>query len=143
VAVLETVKIQKLVDRAIQSGSEFELDAAVRCGIELVGNVDVFINATQPFKMAKDLPAQGPKLATVLFRCAEALRIASLLLSPAMPDKMAELWKRWNCVPPAGVPLSELAAFGGAYALKAGQTVEKGDALFMRADAAEPPPSAS
>jgi methionyl-tRNA synthetase len=77
----------------------------------------------------------------MLYNCAEALRIASLLLSPAMPEKMADLWRRWNCAPPPGIPLAELAAFAHpVYGLQPGTPIEKGDALFMRADPAEPPP---
>ena len=29
--------------------------------------------------------------------CAEALRIATLLLAPTMPAKMAEVWRNWGC----------------------------------------------
>ncbi|MEZ6319186.1 MAG: hypothetical protein R3B49_10625 [Phycisphaerales bacterium] len=86
-----------------------------------------------------------------LYHYAEALRIASLLLYPAMPQKMADLWRRWNCDhltdpndenSPFKAPLAELAEWGGKFSLKPGQRIEKGDALFMRADPAEPAPSA-
>jgi hypothetical protein len=54
---------------------------------------------------------------------------------------MADLWRRWNCTPPPGVPLSELATFAHPkYGLRPGTPIEKGDALFMRADPAEPAP---
>jgi hypothetical protein len=68
---------------------------------------------------------------------------------PAMPFKMAELWRRWNCSPlrdPADpnsgffAPLEKLAEWGGEFSLKPGTPIVKGDALFMRADPAEPPP---
>jgi methionyl-tRNA synthetase len=41
--------------------------------------------------MAKD-PEQRPQLGTVLYYCAEALRIASLPLVAVLPDKMQALW---------------------------------------------------
>ena len=63
------------------------------------------------------------------------------LTLPAMPQKVAALWHTWNYAPPAGANLAQLATFGGTASLKPGQTIAKGDALFMRADPAEPPPS--
>ena len=85
-------------------------------------------------------PGTKAQLAGILYNCAEALRIASLLLTPAMPDKMADLQRRWSCTPTPGVPLSDLARFAGPHALKPGSPIEKGEALFMRADPAEPAP---
>jgi len=81
-------------------------------------------------------------LATILYSCAETLRISSLLMSPAMPTKMGELWSTWNCAPADGVPLEELARFGGAHALKKGQKITKGEVLFMRADPKQEAPVA-
>jgi len=97
-----------------------------------------------PSKLAKKLDAGAPpqaELAAILYTCAEAVRIASLLLSPAMPTKMAEIWRNWNCAPPPGIPLSDLAKFGGPHSLKPGTAIAKGDALFMRADPAEAAPA--
>ena len=62
---------------------------------------------------------------------------------------MADLWRRWHCNhlsdpadahSPFAAPVGDLGARGGAYALRVGQTIEKGEALFMRADANEPTP---
>lgn len=134
-----------------------ELGEGLTLAIQLVTSVDRFINETRPFSIAKQMdkgehpdPARGRgELGTILYVCAEALRIASLLLYPAMPEKMAELWRRWNCghlVDPADcnsafvAPLAELAEWGGKHGLQPGQEVVKGDALFMRADATEPAP---
>lgn len=131
----------------------FELSAALACGTEIVTNVDLFINQTEPFKIAKRLDTDASShtvLANILTHCAEALRIASLLLYPAMPAKMAALWRTWNCSPlndpddpDSGfkAPLAELAEWGGAWSLKPGQRIAKGDPLFMRADPAEPAPT--
>lgn len=117
---------------------------ALQQGTALITRVDGFINATQPFKLAKKLdedPGNRAKLGAILWCCAEAVRVASLLLAPAMPEKMASLWKAWNCAPAAGVTLDEAARFGGACALGEGAGIAKGEALFMRADAAEAPPA--
>ncbi|GAB4387059.1 MAG: methionine--tRNA ligase [Phycisphaerales bacterium] len=147
-----------VVEPFTASAGAMQLVEGLSLGMQLVTSVDRFINETRPFSLAKQLdkgehpdPVRGrAELGTVLYLCAEALRIASLLLYPAMPDKMAELWRRWNCrhlVDPNDcnaafvAPLAELAAWGGRFGLVSGQEIVKGDALFMRADAGEPAPS--
>jgi len=122
---------------------QMDLGGALQWAMHLVGEVDEYINATAPFKLAKTIdadPAAKDRLGTILYNCAEALRIASVLLSPAMPDKMAALQRSWSCEPPAGAMLADLCAFGGSHALKAGQRVAKGEILFQRANPADPAP---
>lgn len=136
----------QVVEDATAAADRFDLDESLRGGLTLVSAVDAYINETRPFSLAKEAAGDAGKqgeLAEILYNCAEALRIASLLLSPAMPDKMAELWRRWRCAPPGGVPLAELAQFAGAHGLKAGAPLEKGDPLFMRAEASDPAPNAA
>jgi methionyl-tRNA synthetase len=113
-------------------------------GIAIVRAVDQYINTTAPFKLAKTVeanPAAKAELGAILYNCAEALRLASLLLSPALITKIPEFWKAWGCGPAAGVPLTELAAFGGKHALQPGQSVGKGEILYMRADVKDAPPA--
>ena len=120
--------------------------------IAIVNRVDGFINATQPFKIAKKLESAEvsdadkqiarEQLGAILYNCAEALRIASILASPALINKMPALWKTWNCAPPAGVPLDVLTQFAGPHAIKPGATIMKGEILFMRADIKEAAPTA-
>ncbi|HHN77700.1 MAG TPA: hypothetical protein ENK11_03365 [Phycisphaerales bacterium] len=147
-----------LVGRAVRACEEVRLDDSLRAGLELSNRVDAFIAATRPFSIAKEIdkgthadPARGREdLNTILYQSAEALRIASLLLWPAMPSKMAELWRNWDCSPlndpddpDSGfrAPLSELATWAHpAWGMKPGSTVRKGEPLFMRADAKEPAP---
>ena len=131
-----------------------EFDAALMQGKKLVTLVDQHINATEPFKLAKriDEPGVRDQIAGILYRCAELLRVASLLLHPALPEKTAQLWRYWNLDilkdrdnPRSGfaAPLADLAAFGGRYAFKPGHAITKGDPLFMRADPKLPAPSAA
>jgi len=144
---------QQAVDQAGDALADMNLDAMLDAGRSIVRHVDDFISYSAPFTLAKQLDTLDDgehALSSILYSCGEALRIASLLLSPAMPEKMAELWRNWNCNHLIGpddcnsgfvAPLSELAKWGGEYGLKPGQTIEKGAALFMRADAKEPPPT--
>jgi len=132
------------VDRATEAADRFAVDEMVKEGLAIVRAVDDFISYAAPFTLAKKLDEydDGPHaLATILYSCAEALRIASLLLAPAMPAKMQEFWSNWNCAPPKGVPLAQLAEFGGKHRLQKGQKIDKGAALFMRADVKEDPPT--
>jgi methionyl-tRNA synthetase len=122
----------------------FDLARALQQGMSLVHDVDGFINDAEPFRLAKRTasdPRAQQELEEILYACAESLRIASLILYPAMPEKMTELWRRWNCAPPPGVPLTELAQWGGPHSLKPGTRLEIGEPLFMRADPTEAPPA--
>ncbi len=143
------------VHRPVQDALDrFDLGLCLHHGSMLTSEVDGYINETRPFSLAKQIDAPGARgqLAQILFTCAEAVRIASLLLFPALPFKMAELWRHWNCSPlndphdpNSGfkAPLEALARWGGPWSLKPGQRIEKGEALFMRADPKEPAPGAS
>lgn len=144
---------------AAREFAAFRLDEALMQGTSLAGQIDLFINHTRPFSIAKELDkamgeeaeALRKKLAHILTLCAEGVRVASLLLFPAMPAKITQLWKTWNCSPLNNpddpnsgfkAPLVELAVFGGPHALKPGQPIAKGEALFMRAKAEDPAPVA-
>ena len=73
-----------------------ELTRAGEAALQPVRDVDSFIEQTQPFRMAKDetkLPAVG----AVLYQCTEALRIASVLLWPFVPDACELFWQRIGC----------------------------------------------
>ena len=138
-----------------QSGLETgQLDEAMRTGIAAVQCVDEFISHTAPFTLAKrvdDIAGARDALGAILYACAEALRIASLMLYPAMPEKMAQLWRLWNCSPLVSpddcnsafkAPLAELAQWAHpVHGLRPGQKIAKGEALFMRADPKEPAPT--
>ncbi|MGP1273617.1 MAG: methionine--tRNA ligase [Phycisphaerales bacterium] len=128
-------------ERAVEA---FELDRLGHAGLSLVRTVDDFISYAAPFTLAKrvgELEHAETALATMLYSCAEALRIAALLLSPVLPEKSSALLRSWGCEPAGGAPLSELAAFGGAHSIRVGRSLTKGEALFMRADPAEAPPA--
>ncbi len=132
------------VERATRAAADFDLAAMLREGVELVGKVDAYIGLTAPFKLAKEIegsPAKRAALAGILYDCAETLRAASVLLSPALITRMPSLWTLWNCTPPAGMRLADVARFGGPAAIKPGTPLAKGEALFMRADPAEAPPA--
>jgi methionyl-tRNA synthetase len=115
---------------SIRRMDAFDLAGSLQAGLALVRRVDGHINATEPFKLAKD-PRNAPRLAAILYDCAETVRIASLLLWAAMPGKMAELWRALGlAIDPAAGELVRLAAWGG---LVPGTQVNK-VALFPRVE---------
>ncbi|MEM9372391.1 MAG: methionine--tRNA ligase [Planctomycetota bacterium] len=134
------------VARATDAFGAIDLEAAADAALTIVRTVDDFISHSAPFTLAKrvgELEHAEKALATILYSCAEALRIASLLLWPVMPGKCAQLWRAWNLSmlnDPSDAdsgfvaPLAELAEWYGPHGFKANDTVSKGDVLFMRAD---------
>jgi methionyl-tRNA synthetase len=107
-------------------------------GLELVRRIDAHIEATQPFKLAKQ-PANAAKVAEILYACAEAFRLASLRLWPVMPGKMEEVWRRLGCPAYAerlaGRGRGELDAWSKWGGLPAGAELLPGDPLFPRREA--------
>jgi len=120
------------VEQATNAMEHFELEHAISAAMALIRKVDGFINLTEPFKLAKQ-PEKREELGTILYQCAETVRIASLLLWPVMPNAMETLWEALSLeVDPGGkgsaYELAGLARWGG---LKSGTAVRK-VALFPR-----------
>lgn len=110
-------------------------DDAMTCASvarDLIREVDLYIEETRPFTLAKD-PARLPEVGTILHNCAEALRIASVLLWPVCPWKCEEIWRRMGLSYQSGRDkLDDLVKWGQ---LQPGSRIEKGDPLFMRHEA--------
>jgi methionyl-tRNA synthetase len=119
------------------------IDEAMRAALSVSNLVDGYVNTTEPFRVAKDESRRG-ELGTILANCAEALRIAAVLLSPAVPQGAGAVLRRLGQEGPRAdgsfaQPLAELVRWGG---LKAGTMISKGDPIYPRADAAAAPPAA-
>ena len=86
-----------------------------------------YIDRTEPFILAKD-PSRRDRLETILYTCAEAVRLVLLYLRPLMPEAaergLAQLG--WSC---DERPLAEAAQWG---VLEAGTRTAQSDALFPR-----------
>ena len=78
--------------------AEIDLGGAAAAAMSLVRGIDGYIERTAPFKLAKD-PANLPEVGTILYNCAETLRVVSVLLWPFAPAKIEELWRRLGCGP--------------------------------------------
>ncbi|MEQ9617411.1 MAG: methionine--tRNA ligase [Phycisphaerales bacterium] len=134
---------QKAVGDASTAAESCDIAAMAKAGIGLSNMVDAFINVTEPFKLAKD-ETKTDELATILAMCAEALRLAGVLLLPSMPTKMAELLSRLGQTPPdLAHGTHDFASITRWGSIAPGTSITKGEALFMRADADAPPPEAA
>ncbi len=121
--------------RYTQAMDGARLSEAIAAALDLVRAVDSYIEKTQPFKLAKD-PARMPEVGTILYHCAEAMRIASLLLWPVIPGKIEELWQRIGCGDYASKLANrgrgDLAAWAQWGGLKPGTAIAQGEPLFPR-----------
>lgn len=62
---------------------------------ELISAVNKYLVDTEPWALAeKDTGEDRSRLATVLYTSAEALRVATQLLSPIMPEATARIWRQ-------------------------------------------------
>ncbi len=94
----------------------------------LIGRANAALEAAEPWKADP-----GPAVDAVLGDALEALRIVSLLVSPAMPSTASEIWRRIGLKgDPADCRVPDDAAWGG---YPGGVTVEKGAPLFPRRQA--------
>ena len=123
------------LDRCTRAMSRLNLSEAAAAALHLVRAIDSYIEKTQPFKLARE-ESNLPQVGTILYNCAEALRIASILLWPIIPDGAESLWCRLGCdaygkALANGGPghLDEWCRWGG---LKAGPPIQHGDPLFPR-----------
>jgi len=97
---------------------------------KVIQRANKYIDETAPWALAKDMEANGKRLAHVLYNLLEATRICGILLTPFMPESMGKLFiqigagadiQTWNSASVWG-SLSETAA------------VTKGENLFPRID---------
>ncbi|HEY8058021.1 MAG TPA: methionine--tRNA ligase, partial [Acidimicrobiales bacterium] len=91
----------------------------------LIRETNAYLEVNEPWKADP-----GPEVDAVLGDALEALRIVTILASPAVPDTSAEIWRRLGLDGrPEDQRLPEAAAWGG---YPGGLTVEKGPSLFPR-----------
>ena len=89
---LAAVASQAVADYRAAMG-RLALHDGVAAAFRIVDAANLFIADTQPWALAKD-EAQSTRLTSVLAECAEAVRIAALLLLPVMPSSATEILRR-------------------------------------------------
>ena len=100
---------------------------------ELAHRANLYIDETEPFRMAKD-PEKRDELAAVMYNLLEAIRIIALYMAPFMPNTSAEVFRRLGLDDVTAI--TDIKAATAWSQLPAGNPVEKGDPLFPRLDEA-------
>jgi len=87
----EVIEMGKgLVDKVRSLIDNLRFHAALEEVMQFVRRLNRYFNDEEPWKLARD-PEQKERLGTVLYNIVEGLRIASVLLEPAMPRKAKEV----------------------------------------------------
>ena len=97
---------------------------------KVIQRANKYIDETAPWALAKDMDANGARLAHVLYNLLEATRICGILLSPFMPESMDKLFVQIGAG--ADIQTWDSAAVWGALSETA--AVTKGENLFPRID---------
>jgi len=112
----------------------FQLHKAASEIWSLLSDLNKFIVENEPWALAKD-ESKKTQLQTVLYCLAEALRVASLMVSPIMPKKTQDIWERLGIEENIEQATLSMLKFG---TLKPGQKIKNiKDQLFPRIDVKE------
>ncbi len=98
---------------------------------KVIDRANKYIDENAPWALAKDMEANGARLAHVLYNLLEATRICGVLLTPFMPESMDKLFRQIGAC--EGCRTWESAAAWGSLSDTA--AVTKGENLFPRVDA--------
>jgi methionyl-tRNA synthetase len=97
---------------------------------KVIGRANKYIDENTPWVLARDMEANGPRLARVMYNLLEVLRVSAILLTPFIPDSAAEILRQIGAC--EGCQSWDSAAVYGA--LRADVTVQRGENLFPRVD---------
>jgi len=112
----------------------FQLHKAIAEVWSFLSELNRFIVENEPWALAKDETLKN-KLQTVLYCCAEALRLTALMISPIMPKKTAKIWERLGIEQDIETANLKLLKFGTlAHGTKINNIKEQ---LFPRIDSKE------
>ena len=119
-----------LRERYAAAMDAFQPQTALTEVFTLIQRANKYIDETAPWALAKDMEANGARLARVLYNLIEACRVAGVLLSPFMPESCDKLFEQLGA--PAEVRTwDSVAVWGG---MPVGVPVRRGAALFPRID---------
>ncbi len=130
-AIDEDLSAQVLALQAtVESNFEsFHFSVALAEVFRVISRANKYIDETAPWVLAKDA-AKAARLATVLYHLLETIRVASILLSPVMPNTMPEIWRQIGASP----EMTKWSSAGNFGILTPDVTVSKGEVLFPRID---------
>jgi len=119
---------QQSIETALAQYDRYEFSRALETIWGLVAEVNKYIVENEPWTLAGD-PAKRARLATVLYTCAESVRVVAALACPVMPHAAQALWEQLGLRGEVGrVSLDDLA-WGQ---LASGRAIGTPEAVFPR-----------
>ncbi len=129
------VAVQNFAAQAVRDFNSrfdaYDFSRALESLWTLVARVDGYISENAPWKVAASTePADRDKLATILYTCAEAIRIITALAHPVLPEATAKIWTQLGLGDITTADLQTIQ-WGG---LKAGTKLGELAPVFPRAE---------
>ena len=112
---------------------KFQFQNALEEIFKVIQRANKYIDENAPWALAKDMDANGARLATVLYNLLETVRVCTVLLTPFMPESCGKIFDQTGADESART--WDSAAQWGV--LPAGVEVHKGENLFPRIDIAK------
>ncbi len=122
--------ISNLRDKYEEQMEKFQFQNALEEIFKVIQRANKYIDENAPWVLARDMEANGPRLAFVMYHLLEALRVCAILLTPFMPQSAGEVLRQIGA--DEGCSTWDSAASWGA--LPKTVTVRRGDNLFPRID---------
>ena len=119
------VSAQEALRDTREAWERFAPHAALEATWRLIGATNAYLESTSPWKMEPGVALEG-----VMGDALEAIRLVSVMASPAMPDVCREIWRRLGLDGQPGDETIEVSGHWGLY--PPGRPVEKGEPLFPR-----------
>ena len=86
--------VQGLRDRYEAQMEKFAIHNALAEIFKVIGRANKYIDENTPWVLAKDMEANGPRLACVMYNLLETLRVCAILLTPFIPTSSAEILRQ-------------------------------------------------
>ncbi len=109
---------------------KYQFQNALEEVFRVLDRANKYIDENAPWVLAKDMEANGARLAAVMYDLLETIRICGVLLQPFMPDSCVKIFTQIGAAEELRT-WDSAESFGG---LPRTVTVEKGAALFPRID---------
>jgi len=109
---------------------KFQFQNALEEIFKVIQRANKYIDENAPWTLAKDMDANGPRLASVLYNLLETIRICAVLLTPFMPESSGKIFQQLG-VAAEGRSWDSAAVWG---VLPVQAQAAKGETLFPRVD---------
>jgi methionyl-tRNA synthetase len=117
----------------LESYELFEFSRALETIWALIGETDAFITEQRPWALA-EAAERRPELDAAIYAAAEALRIATVLAHPVIPEATEKIWRQLGHTTLLRHERIDALRWGQ---LRAGSRVNKPEAVFPRVEKAE------